>query len=93
MEWKLLKDFPAPDDVVVLVYQPSVEYAGGQKFDYYVCEAVKCRSEEGRFYSEQYNVILMPTHWCPLPEPPNRDVVKSPYSGPTHQSIFDVSST
>lgn len=79
-EWQSISTALDTDCGSVLVYQPAVRYRNGQQYGPYVTEASKCK--DGRFYSETHNAILEPTHWMPLPEPPDQVVVESPAEHP-----------
>lgn len=93
LPWRLIAEY-APeldgygDERRVLVYQPAVKYVGGATFPPYLTFAT--RGSSGKFYSEECNTYLEPTHFVPEDELwlPDTRVVKSPYLGPTRHGLL-----
>lgn len=91
MEWHPIETAPR-NGKAIIVFQPGVRYRGGAEYGSYVTEATYqddcgAKDEQGRFrlrfYSESWNTVLCPTHWMPLPEPPDYPIIDSPSVGPT----------
>ncbi len=83
-KWHPIETAPAVDEIrdryrEIWVYQPAVEYSDGQRFDAYLTRATPWLN--GKWYSEECNACLDPTHWCEFRiEPPNQIVIKSPHT-------------
>lgn len=80
-EWKPIKTAPTDTERAVWVYQPAVKYAGGVEYPFYIAKAYP--EGDGQWYSEEYNVILEPTHWAEFEIlPPDSKIIESPVVAP-----------
>ena len=68
MEWKPIETAPKEEGVVVLVYEPGLPH-----FDIFMAEWVHdIVGKRWQQWNTEDPAWLHPTHWMPLPPPPDR---------------------